>query len=133
MNRQTLHFLLVGGSAAAVHFAVLQSSVVWLGFSPAWANAFAFCCAFAVSFSGHRHKTFKPAQGSSKPWQHSLWQWLLTSLGGFALNQSLFVLGLRLFGEAAYPFIWFGVTLLVTLFTFMLGKFWAFKHPNPTS
>ena len=122
--RQIAWFALVGLAAAAVHFAALLLLVRAGGAAPAWGNAGAFVLAFAVSFGGHYHLTFRHVRG--RGWLASLWRWLASSLGGFACNQALFVLGLRHFGQAAYPAIWLAVTALVTLLTFVLARCWAF-------
>lgn len=133
MNRttrtQALFFAIVGACAALTHFAVLVLLVQWGGIVPFWANPLAFVCAFGVSFYGHLSWTFRThtAQGH---WLQSLWRWLLSSIGGFLLNQSLFAVGLSVFGQDNYRYIWFVVTLLVTLMTFALAKFWAFRHPH---
>lgn len=124
LSRQALYFLLVGAAAAAVHLLALIGAVRLLGFSPAWGNLVAFVPAFAVSFAGHRRLTFRHLQ--QRGWQASLWRWLLSSAGGFALNQLLFVVALAWLGAAAYVPVWLAVTVLVTLITFALGKFWAF-------
>lgn len=60
-SRQALWFLLVGASAAGVHFLVLISVVSFIALSPAWANVVAFLVAFIVSFFGHFYLTFRQA------------------------------------------------------------------------
>lgn len=122
--RQIAWFALVGLVAATVHFAALLLLVRAGGLPPVWANVGAFALAFAVSFGGHYHLTFRHVRG--RGWLDSLWRWLASSLGGIACNQALFVLGLRHFGQAAYPAIWLVVTALVTLLTFVLARWWAF-------
>lgn len=122
--------MLVGAGAAATHFLCLVWWVQWAHVAPALANVLAFLAAFAVSFCGHWRLTFGP-QRQGRAWQSSLWRWLLSSAGGFALNQLLFVLGLRWLGAAWYVPVWLAVTVLVTTVTFALGKFWAFRHVEP--
>lgn len=124
---QAAWFVLVGTAAAGVHFLALVAWVQWVHLPPAWANIAAFIVAFGVSFSGHYHLTFKN-QRQGRSWRSSVWRWLLSSALGFALNQVLFVLGLYWFGQAHYRAIWFIVTLLVTVLTFGLGKWWAFRR-----
>ena len=58
-SKQALWFLIVGASAALVHFLVLISIVNFTTMSPAWANVFAFLVAFVVSFTGHFYLTFR--------------------------------------------------------------------------
>ena len=134
---QALRFLAVGGSAALVHFLVLVSIVNFTTITPAWANVGAFLIAFVVSFFGHFYLTFKQADQSTKNTRLSnnkknkhlpaLGKWFSSSAGGFMANQALFVLGLNWFGERYYILIWLIVTGVITVMTFMLGKFWAFK------
>ena len=128
-RKQALFFAIVGACAALTHFAVLVLLVQWGGMVPFWANPLAFVCAFCVSFYGHLSWTFR-AHTVQGHWLPSLWRWLLSSIGGFLLNQSLFAAGLSVFGHDHYRSIWFVVTLLVTLMTFALAKFWAFRRPH---
>ena len=134
--RQAGCFALVGAAAAATHFAALVL-LVRAGLAPQWGNVGAFAVAFAVSFAGHYRFTFAQTRtgaaagvdtGARGRWLASLWRWLASSLCGFALNHALFLAGLRLLGPAAYQAAWLAATALVTLATFALGKFWAFRH-----
>ncbi|WP_066569398.1 GtrA family protein [Snodgrassella sp. CFCC 13594] len=125
LSIQAAWFLLVGAAAAGVHFVGLLFWVQVVHVAPAWANVWAFLLAFWVSFSGHYWLTFRQ-QMQTASWLASLWRWFLSSTSGFALNQLLFVGGLWLFGHSYYVWIWLLVTLLVTILTFVLGKFWAF-------
>ena len=134
-SQQALWFLIVGASAALVHFLVLVSLVNFISMSPAWANVAAFLIAFVVSFFGHFYLTFNQPNniGTYKTafsWRRSwpiLIKWFASSLLGFLANQSLFVLGLNEFGEHYYIVIWLIVTAIITVMTFALGKLWAFK------
>lgn len=129
LSRQASWFVLVGAAAAAVHFLMLLVLVRLGGIVPAWANVGAFAVAFCVSFGGHFRLTFHH-HGTRRSWQSSLWRWLSSALLGFGLNQLLFVLGLHLFGQRWYVPVWLAVTLAVTVFTFVLGKFWAFGETD---
>ena len=148
-SMQALWFLTVGASAALVHFSVLVSIVNFTSVTPEWANVGAFLIAFVVSFFGHFYLTFKQSNTSHETNQNSphfksntikkisenhkskylsaLIKWFSSSTVGFIANQSLFVLGLRSFGEQYYILIWLIVTAIITVMTFALGKFWAFK------
>lgn len=148
-SQQALWFLIVGASAALVHFLVLISMVNFTATSPAWANACAFLVAFVVSFTGHFYLTFRqkiaPVTDDNYPQNtvstyHStkrdtlstsmlstLIKWFASSAAGFMANQGLFVLGLDWFGERYYMLIWLVVTGVITVMTFALGKLWAFK------
>ena len=153
-SMQALWFLAVGASAALVHFLVLVSIVNITTITPAWANVGAFLIAFVVSFFGHFYFTFRQANTSHETSQNSptfksntiknyntksdsknykskqlsaLIKWFSSSTAGFIANQSLFVFGLHWFGEQYYMMIWLLVTGVITVMTFALGKFWAFK------
>lgn len=142
-SQQALWFLVVGASAALVHFVVLVSIVSLTTITPTWANVMAFLLAFIVSFFGHFYLTFRQPQPSyeqkdhnnkqtthAPSWRNSLpalIKWFTSSAVGFAANQSLFVLGLSWFGERYYIVIWIVVTGIITVMTFSLGKLWAFK------
>lgn len=142
-SQQALWFLVVGASAALVHFLVLVSIVSLTTITPTWANVMAFLLAFIVSFFGHFYLTFRQPSSSDTQnnpnnkqttrafsWRNSLptlLKWFASSAVGFAANQSLFVLGLNWFGERYYILIWIVVTGIITVMTFSLGKLWAFK------
>lgn len=142
-SQQALWFLVVGASAALVHFLVLVSIVSLTTITPTWANVMAFLLAFIVSFFGHFYLTFRQSLPSDAQnnhnnkqttytfsWRRSLptlIKWFASSAVGFAANQSLFVLGLSWFGERYYILIWIVVTGIITVMTFSLGKLWAFK------
>ena len=143
-SKQALWFLIVGASAALVHFLMLVSIVNVTTTRPALANIFAFLIAFIVSFIGHFYLTFRhpiPDTIGSYPNQdnasasyrtktntlQTLLKWFTSSAAGFALNQGLFVLGLNWLGERYYMLIWLVVTVIITVMTFALGKLWAFK------
>jgi putative flippase GtrA len=131
-SRQALCFLVVGACAALVHFLVLVSIVSFTSIAPAWANTIAFLVAFSVSFLGHFYLTFSKSDSSSKyqPWHQSLpllGKWFASSVAGFIANQALFLFGLNWFGERYYILVWIIVTGIITIMTFALGKFWAFK------
>ena len=83
--KQGGYFLLVGATAAAVHFAVLALAVEGAHVPPLSANLIAFAVAFCVAC----------------------------------------------LGAAYYLPLWFAVTLAVTAFSFIAGKYWAF-HAKPT-
>lgn len=124
--QQGIWFIFVGACAAATHFCSLFFLVQFQAIQPAWANVFAFLIAFIISFFGHFKLTFK-TQIQQHNFAHSLFKWFASSILGFIINQSLFMLGLEIFGTTYYIVIWLVITVLVTLCTFVLAKFWAFK------
>jgi len=117
-----LWFLAVGSAAALTHlgvFALAQHHMV-----PELANAAGFGVAFLVSFGGHRLLSFSDAATSVA---QSLQRFALTALAGFASNEALFTLLLRV---AGWPALLALLTALVLAAgqTFLLSRFWAFKR-----
>ena len=115
-------FLLVGATAALTHlgvFALTQQQLV-----PELANASGFAVAFFVSFGGHRLLSFRDANTTVA---QSFQRFGVTALAGFATNEGVFVLLLRV---AGWPSL---AALLVALVaaagqTFLLSRFWAFRR-----
>lgn len=122
MNRSTFWFLAVGSTAAATHVAVfsLVAPYLWLEL----ANALGFVIAFFVSFGGHRWLSFSDAGTSVGT---SLGRFALTALSGFACNELVFVLLLRVLH-------WNELVALVSALvlaagqTYLLSRFWAFRR-----
>ena len=122
MSASTFWFLAVGGTAALVHmgvFALVQHHML-----PELANALGFVIAFGVSFAGHRWLSFKDATTSVRT---SLGRFAVTALAGFASNELIFALLLRVGGLPAL------VALFVALVfaagqTFLFSRFWAFRR-----
>lgn len=122
MNRSTFWFLAVGSTAAATHVAVFRLSAPYLW--PELANAVGFVIAFLVSFGGHRWLSFSD---TSTPVGTSLSRFALTALGGFACNELVFVLLLRVLH-------WNELVALISAMvlaagqTYLLSRFWAFRR-----
>ena len=126
--RQLFKFIIMGSLAALVHLLVLYLAVSVFDIAPAWGNVIAFIIAFIVSFVGHLTVTFRDSNLNNPTLvSRKLIKWLASSISGFALNQGLFVIGLSWLGDAYYLLIWFIVTGIVTVLSFLLGKLWAFK------
>ncbi|MEP6589152.1 MAG: GtrA family protein, partial [Polaromonas sp.] len=89
-------FLAVGSAAALTHMGVfaLTQHRLW----PELANASGFMVAFFVSFGGHRLLSFSDANTTVR---QSFQRFLVTALAGFATNEGVFVLLLRVAGWPA--------------------------------
>lgn len=119
---QSLKFVMVGGTAACVHFLVVILWVELLGFNPLIANIIAFLIAFCVSFSGQRLFTFA---SSNKSIKESLLPYFLISLTSFICNElslsfAIYVLHLP------YQIALFSVLIIVAIGTYFGSKRWAF-------
>lgn len=126
LKKQGVFFVIVGSLAALVHFIALIILVQWVQLSPNWANCTAFVIAFLVGFTGHLNYTFRH-QHEEKDWKSKLVKWFASSVCGFALNQVIFASGISWLGAQYYVPIWIVATGVVTVCTFILAKFWAFK------
>jgi putative flippase GtrA len=115
-------FLVVGGSAAAVHMAVFMLAAPYLW--PEVANAVGFCIAFVVSFAGHRFLSFSDAE--TTVWQ-SLRRFAATALAGFAANEVMFVALLRGLDFPDWLALFFAL-VFASAQTFLLSRFWAFRR-----
>lgn len=118
---QLARFATVGGVATLVHLAV-----AWLahraGFSPLQANGAGFAVAFAVSYLGHFHWTF------GRPGHHArhLPRFVVLSAMGYALT-NLIVWAVTLTAGARFEASLAVILLVVPVFTWAAGRFWAFR------
>ena len=120
---QLLQFVLVGGSAAATHLAVVGLVVVLTGMPPLWANVLGFLVAFIVSYNGHAWLTFATAQ--ARGWG-TLARFFAVACLSFGVNELLYAAALQ---WLPWNYFWSlaAVLVLVAIGTFVLSKFWAFK------
>lgn len=123
VSNKPILFVVVGGTAALVHFSIVFLLVEYFSFFPASANAIAFPIAFLISFLGHHRFSFV---SDGKTGQH-FWKWLQVSILGFAANQSLYLLGLNFLPHACYLAILIVVTATIAIVSYFLGKIWAFN------
>ena len=116
-------FLIVGATAAAVHWGVVVGLVSAQGLKPLLANVVGWLVAFVFSFLGHYHLTFRDQEA---PLARSGLRFLGVSAMGFAINQSLYAAGLAL----GQPFDWalICVLLMVAVLTYFLSRRWAFMR-----
>ncbi len=122
MSASTFWFLAVGGGAAATHMLVfaLAQAHMW----PELANALGFVIAFMVSFAGHRLLSFQDAGTTVAT---SLRRFAITALAGFASNEFIFVLLLRVLALPSLLALFLAL-LFAAGQTFVLSRFWAFRR-----
>ena len=120
---QLLQFVLVGGSAAATHLAVVGLLVSLGGMPPLWANVLAFLVAFVVSYNGHALLTFSAAQARGWP---VVAKFFAVACLSFVANEVLYYIALN---WLHWHYFWSlaAVLVLVAIGTFVMSKFWAFK------
>jgi putative flippase GtrA len=129
MTRRIGWFIFVGCAAAAVHFAVVVLLVSQSAWNPLLANIAAWLTAFCVSFAGHWHLTF-PRSGA--PLARAAGRFFLISLAGFATNEAMYAVLLRLLGEHWYAPALFVVLVAVAFMTWLLSSRWAFRGTGPS-
>ena len=120
---QGLQFVLVGGSAAATHLAVVGLLVAVWGLAPLGANVLGFLVAFIVSYNGHAWLTFAAAQ--ARGWG-TVARFFAVACLSFVVNELLYAAALHWLD---WHYFWSlaAVLVLVAIGTFVLSKFWAFK------
>ncbi|WKL18587.1 GtrA family protein [Comamonas testosteroni] len=120
---QLLQFVLVGGSAAATHLAVVGLLVSLGGMPPLRANVLAFLVAFVVSYNGHALLTFSAAQARGWP---VVAKFFAVACLSFVANEALYYIALN---WLHWHYFWSlaAVLVLVAIGTFVMSKFWAFK------
>jgi putative flippase GtrA len=117
-------FTIIGAAAALDHYLVALIAKHIGQFSPAWANVTGFCCAFPVSYFGHRYLTF-PDQ--TKTHLQAFPRFLAVALLGFFANQSLLLLILQ-FTIAPFWLALAVVMIIVAVSTYLLSRHWAFAN-----
>lgn len=120
---QLVWFGLVGASAALVHLGTVWLLVSQFGLVPLLANVLGFCVAFVVSFIGHHQRTFA---SQAAPLSQALPRFLLVAVLGFVCNEILYALLLHLGME--YRLALFLVLVAVAGMTWLLSRYWAFRH-----
>lgn len=120
---QLLQFVLVGGTAAATHLAVVGLLVALLGMPPLAANVLAFLVAFVVSYNGHALFTFSAARARGWP---VVARFFAVACLSFVANELLYYIALN---WLHWHYFWSlaAVLVLVAIGTFVMSKFWAFK------
>lgn len=119
---QVARFIIVGGSAAMVHFSVVVMLVQLFGYAPLIANVGGFLVSFQVSYWGHRVWTFAATDILHREAYPKL---VAVQLINFTLNESLFYFFLSL--HLPYPLALLIVLAILPAFTFVASKFWVFQ------
>lgn len=121
-------FVLVGSSAALVHWLVVVGLVSSLYMPPLLANVVGWLVAFIVSFTGHYQLTFRHQKSGAMA---AMKRFFLLSGAGFLINEISYAT-LLAYTSLDYQWLLAGVLLGVALITFVASKFWAFAPKRLT-
>lgn len=124
--RQLFWFVIVGTSAAFVHWITVVTLVSIWDWPPLGANVIGWLVAFLVSFTGHYRLTFRQHNTQAS---QAMQRFFLLSGGGFAVNEIAYAILLES-TELNYQWLLAGVLVGVAFLTFVISKFWAF-NPSP--
>ena len=123
IRRAPVWFVVVGCSAAGVHWGVVVLLVRHFAWLPLTANLMGWMVALGVSFMGHHRLTFK---GHGVAPGVSSFRFLVISATGFAVNEASYAWLLHLSGGQRYAWLLAGVLMLTALFTYRASRHWAF-------
>jgi len=122
-HRRILLFVIVGSSAAFVHWATVVTLVRLLALPPLAANIGGWLVAFGVSFAGQSGLTFRD-QGA--PLAQAARRFFMLSFGGFMLNEAAYAVLLR-WSPWRYDLLLALVLVGVAIVTYLLSRRWAFR------
>lgn len=123
MVHQISWFVLVGATAAGVHWVVAILGVQYLHLNPLWANLVGWLVAFMVSFSGHYHLTFRQQRAGVK---QAIRRFFMISACGFAVNELSYAYLLAA-TQIRYDWLLAGILIAVAGATFVTSRIWGFK------
>lgn len=123
MVHQISWFILVGASAAGVHWVVAIIGVQYIHLNPLWANLIGWLVAFTVSFSGHYHLTFRQQRAGVK---QAIRRFFIISACGFAVNELSYAYFLAT-THIRYDWLLAGILIAVAGATFVASRIWGFK------
>ena len=124
VSRRILSFVVVGSTAALVHWSVVVTLVRQLGLLPLAANVAGWAVAFSVSFAGQSALTFRDHRA---PLLQSMRRFFALSLGGFCINEASYALLLR-WSPWRYDVLLAIVLVGVAVVTYLLSRRWAFAR-----
>lgn len=123
MVHQISWFILVGATAAGVHWVVAIIGVQYIHLNPLWANLIGWLVAFTVSFSGHYHLTFRHQRAGVK---QAISRFFMISACGFAVNELSYAYLLAT-TQIRYDWLLAGILIGVAGATFVTSRIWGFK------
>ena len=123
--RSLISFVLVGGFATGVHYA-LMALLIWLVDCPlVLASAIGFAVSAVANYILNARLTFRSQESHAK----TLPRFIVTSLLGLAINASMlaFLVSLGMHPALAQLL----TTLGVMLWNYTINALWTFKNPTP--
>ena len=123
INKQTLHFLIIGALASLSNFILVFIFVHLELAEPLVANLFAYLISFNVSYLGHRYLTFSETTQSHKK---AASQFFINCLIGLVLNEAIYYVLLHVV-HIQYLVALFITMFLVAIYTFFVSKYLIFK------
>jgi putative flippase GtrA len=123
-------FATVGAIGTVVDFTVLNVLILVFGLSKFWANTFSFSAAVLSNFIWNRLWTFPESR--QEPLVAQLIQFGLVSIGGYVINQTIFLgldaLVLHEWGTLGYN-VAKAIAILVVLFwNFAVNRIWTYRN-----
>lgn len=119
-------FVIVGCAAAATHWIVAVACVSLANIQPLIANVVGWLIAFIVSFSGHYRLTFRQ---QNAPLIRAALRFFWVSALGFAINEVSYAVLLK-YTAIRYDILLALILIGIAVITFILGRFWAFRHKD---
>ncbi|KTD71271.1 GtrA family protein [Legionella tucsonensis] len=121
LRHRLIYFTGIGGTAAFIHLFTVFNLVKFIHVQALVANVFAFLIAFNVSFLGHKNLTFSQLHDKKNL---SLPHFFLVAVSAGIINEMLYFLLLR-YTTLNYLFALFIVLGFVSIYSFVIAKFWA--------
>jgi putative flippase GtrA len=118
-------FFVAGGTAAAIHFAVLHVCISMLGWEAVLSTSVGFIVAATFSYLANYYWTFK----ATLPHHHAIPKFLLVACTGLGLNALVFA-GVKYGLDAHYFAAQVVATGLVLFWNFALQRAWSFSGPR---
>ena len=118
----SLKFGAIGALATFMHLIIVWTLINDLLLTPLLANMIAYIFAFCISFSGNYWWTFKSEKNTLK----ALKFYFLISISAFIMN-SLIIWVVLLTNWLTPSLVALVSTALVSVFTFVTSRYWAFK------
>jgi putative flippase GtrA len=120
---QLLRFATVGLLATGIYLGAVTLLSRWLELSVPIAATISFVLVVTINYLLHYFWTFRSRRhhGSAVP------RFLVTSVGGLAINYAVVALGTRWLQLSQTPVLFLGIGFVV-LWNYALSKFWVFER-----